>query len=123
MNILLVEDNDTTAYLTEAFLEKTGFASRVDRTYRIKPFESLCHVNKYDLAIIDYHLQYFDAPEFVRAIKKSKKNKLTPVIIVSHELSPYELREVERLGVHYIRRPDDYMVFMDLIKRTLRRMN
>lgn len=123
MNIILVEDNDNTAQLTELFFEKTGFANRVDRTYRIKPFESLVNINKYDVAIIDYHLQYFDAPEFIRLIKDSKLNPNTPIIVVSHELSQYEQRQVEALGVHYIRRPDDYMVFVDLIRHTLRKMN
>ena len=123
MNIILVEDNDNTATLTEMYFEKTGFAERVDRTYRIKPFESLININKYDLAIVDYHLQFYDAPEFVRLIKESKLNSRIPVIVVSHELTSYEKREVEKLGVHYIRRPDDYMIFVDLIKATLRKMN
>lgn len=123
MNIILVEDNDNTAHLTEIFFEKTGLADRTDRTYRIKPFESLVNINKYDLAIIDYHLQYFDAPEFIRLIKESKLNSRTPIIVVSHELSLYEQREVESLGIHYIRRPDDYMIFIEMIKQTLRKMN
>ena len=123
MKVILVEDNDNTATLTEMYFEKTGFAERVDRTYRIKPFEALININKYDVAIVDYHLQYFDAPEFIRLLKDSRLNSNIPIIVVSHELSPYEQREVESLGVHYIRRPDDYTIFVDLIRHTLRKMN
>lgn len=123
MKVILVEDNDNTAQLTELFFEKTGFADRVDRTYRIKPFESLVNINKYDLAIIDYHLQFFDAPEFVRLIKESKFNSRTPIIVVSHDLTIDEKKEVDKLGVKYIRRPDDYLIFVELLRAELRRMN
>ncbi len=123
MKIILVEDNDNTATITELYMEKTGLATEVDRTYRIKPFEALVNLNKYDLAIIDYHLQVVDAPEFIRLIKESKLNKFTPIIVVSHELKGWEEEEIKRLGVQYIRRHDDYMVFMELIKQALRKMN
>lgn len=123
MKVILVEDNDNTATLTELFFEKTGFADRVDRTYRIKPFESLVNINKYDLAIVDYHLQFFDAPEFIRLIKESKLNSHTPVVVVSHELSIEEQREVNSLGVKYIRRPDDYLIFVELLKSEMRKFN
>jgi DNA-binding response OmpR family regulator len=123
MHIILVEDNDNTAFITELYLEKSGIAERVDRTYRIKPFESLVNVNKYDLALIDYHLQAFDAPEFIKIIKASGLNARTPIIVTSHELSRGEEDEIKALGVQYIRRHDDYSVFMGLIFSAIRRMN
>lgn len=123
MNVLLVEDNDNTATLTEMYMEKTGFADNVDRTYRIKPFEHLCNVNKYNVIVIDYHLQFYDAPEFIQVIKKSKLNSNTPVVVISHELSKWEEDEISRMGLHYVRRHDDYMIFIELIRRELRNMN
>lgn len=123
MNIILVEDNDNTAIITELYLEKSGLADSVDRTYRIKPFESLVNVNKYDLAIIDYHLQAFDAPEFIKVIKSSRLNSRTPIIVVSHELDDSEEEEIKMLGVQYIRRHDDYSIFMGLIAQAIKRMN
>lgn len=121
--MILVEDDDTAAMLTEMYFSKTGFSDDVDRTYRIKPFEHLINFKKYDVAIVDYHLQCFDAPTFIRIIKTSRLNANTPIIVISHELSLEEEREVNALGVHYIRRPDDYMVFVSLISKTLRDMN
>lgn len=123
MKVILVEDNDITAELTQLFFDKTNFCDHVDRTYRIKPFEHLVHNIKYDLAIIDYHLQVLDAPEFIRAIKASRLNSSTPIIVVSHELDAYEEKQIEKLGVHYVRRHDDYQIFVDLLNRTLRKMN
>jgi len=123
VNIILVEDNENTAILTKLYLEKSGIADHVDHTFRIKPFEHLVNANKYELAIIDYHLQVLDAPEFVKTIKNSKLNSGTPVIVVSHELNEWEKEEIKILGVQYIRRHDDYMVFMELIRQTLRKMN
>lgn len=123
MKILLVEDNENTATLTKMYLEKMGVASHIDHTYRIKPFESLINLHKYDLVLVDYHLQFFDAPEFIKLTRESKKNSMSPIIVTSHELSSYEQKEVESLGVHYIRRPDDYMLFIELIKNTLQKMH
>lgn len=123
MNIILVEDNDNAAIITELYLEKSGLADSIDRTYRIKPFESLVNVNKYDLAIIDYHLQAFDAPEFIKVIKASRLNSRTPIIVVSHELDDSEEEEIKHLGVQYIRRHDDYSIFMGLIAQAIKRMN
>lgn len=123
MNIILVEDNDNAAIITELYLEKSGLADSIDRTYRIKPFESLVNVNKYDLAIIDYHLRAFDAPEFIKVIKASRLNSRTPIIVVSHELDDSEEEEIKHLGVQYIRRHDDYSIFMGLIAQAIKRMN
>lgn len=120
MKVILVEDDDNAALLTEIHFSKMGFSDDVDRTYRIKPFEHLINSNKYDLAIIDYHLQVYDAPDFIELIKKSKLNSLTPIIVISHELSLEEERAVSMLGVRYIRRPDDYTVFVELIMKALR---
>ncbi len=123
MRVLLVEDNDNTATLTELYFNKTGFSDDVDRTYRIKPFEHMVNTKKYDVAVIDYHLQFFDAPEFVQILKKSKLNSMTPVIVVSHELSKWEEDEINRMGLKYVRRNDDYMVFIELIRKELRKFN
>lgn len=123
MRVILVEDNDNTAYLTELYFQKVGFSDNIDRTYRIKPFEHLVNSNKYDVAIIDYHLQVLDAPEFIKAIKNSKLNSNIPIIVVSHDLSFDEARQVEAMGVYYVRRHDDYHVFVELIIKALRKMN
>lgn len=123
MKVILVEDNENTAVLTQMYLEKTGVADHIDHTHRLKTFEHLINRNKYDLALIDYHLQFFDAPEFIQLTKDSKLNARTPIIVVSHEISMAEEREIERLGAQYIRRHDDYMVFIELIRKALRRMN
>ena len=123
MRVILVEDDDTAATLTEMYFSKMGFSDDVDRTYRIKPFEHLINSNKYDVAIIDYHLQCYDAPDFIKLTKSSPLNNKIPIIVISHELSVTEEREVNALGVHYIRRPDDYMVFVELISKALRKMN
>lgn len=123
MRVILVEDNDNTAYLTELYFQKMGFSDNIDRTYRIKPFEHLVDSNKYGVAIIDYHLQVLDAPEFIKKIKDSKLNSNTPIIVVSHELDLDEQRQVEAMGVHYVRRHDDYQIFVEIIIKTLRKMN
>jgi DNA-binding response OmpR family regulator len=120
---ILVEDDPNTATITQMFLEKSGIADHIDHTYRLKPFEHLVKTTKYDFAIIDYHLQVFDAPEFIKAIKNSEINKNTPIIVISHEASESEQKAIDRLGAHYIRRHDDYMIFMELIAKTLRGMN
>ena len=123
MKVILVEDDDTAAMLTEMYFSKSGFSDDVDRTYRIKAFEHMVNSTKYDVAIVDYHLQIYDAPEFIKLIKTSKLNTKTPIIVISHELSLEEEREIKALGIHYIRRPDDYMVFVELIAKVLRKMN
>jgi len=123
VRVILVEDDDVAAQLTEMYFSKLGFSDDVDRTYRIKPFEHLINTNKYDVAIVDYHLQVFDAPDFIKLIKGSKINSRIPIIVISHELSLDEERQVKAFGVHYIRRPDNYEIFVELIMKHLRMMN
>ena len=96
-NILLVEDNDTDAEVVKRCLESIGIEANVDRTFRIVPFTHLVNDRDYDLIMIDYHLQAYDAPEFLRILKTSQ-NSNTPLLLLSGSISKEDME-----GLHPIR--------------------
>jgi len=66
---------------------------------------------------LDLHMPKVDGLEFLRRIKANDRTKGIPVVVLKSSLSPIELDECQRLGVHdFIGKPLEYENFISAIR-------
>lgn len=120
---LMVEDNFCDAEITLFDFEEHGIADNFhiarngaealeylfaeDGSLRIEPPKAI---------FLDLHMPKIDGLEFLHRIRSDERTKRIPVVVLKSSISPSELYECQRLGVHnFVRKPLEYENFIDAI--------
>ena len=94
MNVLIVEDNTTTAYLLKQYLEAHGYQA-TQSGYPDKALQ-LLRLNQFDAVVLDYILPEHDGLSVLRVMRQDPRitNKALPVVVVTG-LDPQTVRSFQ----------------------------
>ncbi|CAM3952101.1 response regulator transcription factor [Alicyclobacillus pomorum] len=116
-HILLVEDDNSVAYLLQQHLERFGF--RVSRAQNLQHVDDEVKTLGPDLVLLDINLPYFDGFYWCRQIRMFSK---VPIIFVSARDSAMDqVFALEHGGDEYITKPFEIDVVIAKIRAMLRR--
>ena len=116
MRILMIEDNESNAYLARFLLERRGHEVVV----AVTGVEGVAcaRTAAYDLVLLDLRLPDGDGCDFVRGILAPDGRKTPPVIAVSaHALAADRARAIEVGCSAFIEKPIDVNTFADRIEK------
>lgn len=127
MTLFLIEDDDAHAELIIRILRDESFADLIFRVHDgEEALDFLFHQGKYtdaakypspDLILLDLRLPKVDGHEVLSIIKKDKKLRRIPVIILSSSDNPRDLKEASENYVNsYITKPLDLAKFQKMLK-------
>lgn len=115
MRILLIEDNESNAYLARFLLERRGHEVVVAPTGA--EGVALSSASRYDLILLDLRLPDGDGCDFVPGLVPPGTDHPTPVIAVSaHALAADRARAIEVGCCGFIEKPIDVTTFVDRIE-------
>lgn len=119
MRILVVDPSETNRYYLKLLLEKNGFevlfASNGLDAYKTCQSESL------DLVISEINLPFMTAYDLVEKIKSDALNKMTPIFVVTNELSSEAIQKVLEAGADdFLQKPYSEQLFLAKIHSLLR---
>lgn len=115
MRILMIEDNESNAYLARFLLERRGHEVVVATTGA--EGVALAGASRFDLVLLDLRLPDGDGCDFVPSLARPDQGRPTPVIAVSaHALAADRLRAVEVGCRAFIEKPIDVATFADRIE-------
>lgn len=127
VEILLVEDNNTDAELTQRALRKNNLANNVVWVKDgAEALDFLFHTGQYSqrlngmprLVLLDLKLPKIDGLEVLRRIKADERTKAIPVVMVTSSAEESDLIESYKIGVNsYLVKPVDFSQFMDVVSR------
>ena len=115
MRILMVEDNESNAYLARFLLERRGHEVVVAPTGG--EGVTLARGSRFDLILLDLRLPDGDGCDFVRGLAPTGEGAPTPVIAVSaHALAADRARAIEVGCRAFIEKPIDVTTFAERIE-------
>jgi CheY-like chemotaxis protein len=120
LRVLVVDDSPTVRQQLGGALEKMGFivelaATGADALKRLE-------VNHFDLALVDVIMPEMDGYKLTREIKKDKKRKGMPVIILTSKSSPFDLARGALAGCDsFLTKPVPLKALQDAIIKHLRK--
>jgi CheY-like chemotaxis protein len=115
VRILMIEDNESNAYLARFLLERRGHEVVVATTGA--EGVALAGASRFDLVLLDLRLPDGDGCDFVPSLARLDQARPTPVIAVSaHALAADRLRAVEVGCRAFIEKPIDVATFADRIE-------
>lgn len=110
MRILMIEDNESNAYLARFLLERRGHEVVVAPTGA--EGVALARTSKYDLILLDLRLPDGDGCDFVPGLVPPDRSDPAPVIAVSaHALAADRSRAIEVGCCAFIEKPIDVTTF------------
>lgn len=115
MRILMIEDNESNAYLARFLLERRGHQVEVAATGG----EGVARARdvEYDLILLDLRLPDGDGCDFVPGLVQPGIARAAPVIAVSaHALAADRMRAIEVGCRAFIEKPIDVTTFADRIE-------
>ena len=116
MRILMIEDNESNAYLARFLLERRGHEVVVATTGT--EGTALARANRYDLVLLDLRLPDGDGCDFVPGLVSPDRPDSTPVIAVSaHALAADRSRAIEVGCCAFIEKPIDVTTFAERIEQ------
>ena len=116
MRILMIEDNESNAYLARFLLERRGHEVVVAVTGG--EGVACARTSAYDLVLLDLRLPDGDGCDFVRGIVAPEGGKIPPVVAVSaHALAADRARAIEVGCSAFIEKPIDVNTFTDRIEK------
>jgi signal transduction histidine kinase/ActR/RegA family two-component response regulator len=117
--VLLIEDNLANLKLIEALLEeRAGTELLPAMTGRLGV--ELAREHQPDLILLDQHLPDIPGAEVLQRLKATPETRAIPVVIVSADATPGQLRRVLELGaVAYVTKPIDVPAFLELLDQLL----
>ena len=114
MRILMIEDNESNAYLARFLLERRGHEVVVATTGA--EGVALAHGSRFDLILLDLRLPDGDGCDFVPSLDPAAPDA-TPVVAVSaHALAADRARAIEVGCRAFIEKPIDVTTFADRIE-------
>ena len=115
MRILMIEDNESNAYLARFLLERRGHEVVVAPTGA--EGVTLAGASRFDLILLDLRLPDGDGCDFVPHLARLDQPEPTPVIAVSaHALAADRVRAIEVGCRAFIEKPIDVTTFADRIE-------
>ena len=115
MRILMIEDNESNAYLARFLLERRGHEVVVAVTGA--EGVALARTAKFDLILLDLRLPDGDGCDFVPGLVPPERSDPVPVIAVSaHALAADRARAIEVGCCAFIEKPIDVTSFADRIE-------
>jgi two-component system, cell cycle response regulator DivK len=115
VRILMIEDNESNAYLARFLLERRGHQVEVATTGA--EGVALAQAAEYDLILLDLRLPDGDGCDFVPGLVRSGAVRAAPVIAVSaHALAADRMRAIEVGCRAFIEKPIDVTTFADRIE-------
>jgi CheY-like chemotaxis protein len=115
VRILMIEDNESNAYLARFLLERRGHEVVVAPTGA--EGVALADASRFDLILLDLRLPDGDGCDFVPGLARLDQADPTPVIAVSaHALAADRVRAIEVGCRAFIEKPIDVTTFADRIE-------
>ena len=115
MRVLMIEDNDSNAYLARFLLEQRGHSVEVAGTGAAGV--AMARKGGYDVILLDLRLPDGDGCDFVPGLATAGASNATPVIAVSaHALAADRVRAIEVGCRAFIEKPIDVTTFADRIE-------
>jgi CheY-like chemotaxis protein len=115
VRILMIEDNESNAYLARFLLERRGHEVVVALTGT--EGLALARTSRFDLILLDLRLPDGDGCEFVTGFVQSGVPESTPIIAVSaHALATDRARAIQVGCRAFIEKPIDVTTFTDRIE-------
>jgi CheY-like chemotaxis protein len=115
VRILMIEDNESNAYLARFLLERRGHEVVVAPTGA--EGVALAGASRFDLILLDLRLPDGDGCDFVPGLARLDRADPTPVIAVSaHALAADRVRAIEVGCRAFIEKPIDVTSFADRIE-------
>ena len=121
---LMVEDNNCDVEIALFDFEEHGIANKfhiaknvADALDYLFAEDGSLKVNPPKVIFLDLHMPQISGMEFLRRIKSNELTKGIPVVVLKSSISPSELDECQRLGVHdFTQKPLEYENFISAIK-------
>ncbi len=117
-NILVVDDSTTNVVLLEAILDEKGY--KIHTAFNAKEAYSIISKHHPDLILLDLLMPKISGFDFLEEIKKNKKTKDTPVIVVSALTDEDNIDRIMRMGaIDFVKKPIDLQYLVDKVKSIL----
>lgn len=122
VEILLVEDRDEDAELTQRALRRSKRINTVRRVSDGAEALELLFVDgggiRPRVILLDLKLPKVDGMEVLRRIKADERTKTIPVVVLTSSYEDRDLEEAYKLGVNsYIVKPVDFDKFVEAVER------
>jgi two-component system response regulator len=126
-DILLVEDNIDSVYLTRRALRKCDIADDLEVVHDgVEALDYLFATGAYmgrdrrempRLVLLDLDLPKLDGFEVLRRLRADERTKLLSVVVLTSSKEESDLLRAHSLGANsYIRKPDDFTEFNEAIR-------
>lgn len=106
--IVLVEDDDTDAFIARTLLEKCQPGIPVERlSHGLEAQRFLSRLEETpSLIILDLNMPFLNGQEFLEELRKNSKHQNIEVVVLSSSENKEDIRKCEELGVsHYFTKP------------------
>ncbi len=122
VGILLIEDNDEDAELTQRALKRhnlTGSLLRLsDGAAALEWFFSSPDKQHPRVVVLDLKLPKVDGMEVLRELKRREETRAVPVVMLTSSKEDRDLREAYRLGANsYIVKPVEFDAFVNAVEQ------
>ena len=117
LQILLIEDSDDDAEMTQRALIRNKVANRIERaTDGPAALEFLAKGPLPKLILLDLKLPRMNGLEVLRAIRESPRTRLIPVVVLSSSREEPDIAAAYALGVNsYIVKPVEFDAFIKAV--------
>jgi CheY-like chemotaxis protein len=118
LNILVIDDEQPLENIYTAFLQKIG----ANVTFYDHPQKGWHAIdkNQYDLIITDLKMPAITGDEFIKIVRDSKLNVLTPIIMCSAFINKLVLTEMGRESkVYFLNKPFDSKALLELVDKAV----
>jgi PAS domain S-box-containing protein len=117
--ILYIEDNIANFELIQQVLADYGQIELLWGKEAENGLE-LAHKHQPDLILLDLHIGGTDGRRVLRMLKEDKQTTSIPIVIVSADATPGQIKRLLALGAHsYLTKPLDIKLFIQLIEKLL----
>jgi len=117
-NILVIDDSTTNIVLLEAILEEKGY--NIHKALSAKEAFVIIAKNKIDLILLDLLMPKISGFDFLEEIRKNKKTKDIPVIVVSALTEENTIDKIMKMGViDFVKKPIDINYLVDKVEKIL----
>lgn len=122
--ILIVDDSYSMLRIVKKFFNTNGFHHILEATDGIDALEMIQNENTIRLIVSDLNMPRMNGFELLKVIKKNKRTRAIPFIILTVEAIQRTMNKAIAMGVDsYIVKPVTEKLFMDEIFRVIREKN
>jgi len=116
--ILIIDDSNTNVILLDAILGNHGY--EIIKSLSVKEAVPLIELTPPDLILLDLLMPKVSGYEFLEDIRKNKRTKNIPVIIITAVTEKESKAKTQKLGiVDYIEKPVNIKELVEKVNKTL----